>query len=366
MKVSIITIHRVLNYGTVLQAFATQELIKDLGCEVEIIDYITEVRGLKNIFLWYPESLKHSKLKKIMYILSRFPANLLKNISFSKFISEHYILTKQKYYTINDIKQNPPLSDVYLVGSDQVWNSKYNQMIDRGFFLDFGDTNVKRISFASSFGVSELEKNEFIETKKLLSNFNSISVREDTGVKIINNMGYDADLVLDPTLMLNSEKWSSYIKDKKIKRRYVLLFTLYNEDNGATKYARQIADELGIEVIQLYWKPKKRPGVDRIAIYKSPFEFLRYIRDAEYVVTNSFHGVAFALDFNKQFITVARSEFNSRLESILRLCRLESRYISNKFDINEALSTIDYSSVNEILENERKNSLSYLKQAIFE
>ncbi len=355
-----------MNYGTVLQAFATQELIKNLGYEVEIIDYITEVRNLKKIFLWYPESLRHSKFKKVMYILSRMPANLLKHITFSRFINRNYILTNRKYYTISDLEENPPMSDVYLVGSDQVWNSRYNQMVDRGFFLDFGDTNIKRISFASSFGVSDLDDAEFAQTKKLLSKFDAISVREDTGVKIINDMGYDAELVLDPTLMLNSEKWSSYIKDKKIKGRYVLLFIIYNEDNDATRYARRIADALGIKVIQLYWKPIKRPGVDKIAIYKSPFEFLRYIRDAEYIVTNSFHGTAFSLDFNKQFITVARSEFNSRLKSILRLCGLESRYITEKFDVNEALSMIDYSSVNIILENERQRSLIYLEQAIFE
>ncbi|MDD2391379.1 MAG: polysaccharide pyruvyl transferase family protein [Bacilli bacterium] len=365
MKVSIITIHRVLNYGTVLQSFATQELIKELGCEVEIIDYITEERNFKKIFLWSPKSLKNFKLRKVIYVLSRFPANLLKHLSFSQFINKYYLLTKRKYYTINDLKKNPPSSDIYLVGSDQVWNSKYNGGVDRGFFLDFGDENTKKISYASSFGSNELQKNDFIEINKLLSKFNFISVREDTGVKILNDMGYSAELVLDPTLMLNKDKWLSYIKSKKINRRYVLLFILYNEDNGATQYARKIADKLGLEVIQLYWKPIKRQGVDRIAIYKSPFEFLRYIRDAEYIVTNSFHGTAFAINFNKQFITVARSEFNTRLESILRLCKLENRYITKKINIKEVIKKINYTLVNEILEKERNKSLSYLEKAIY-
>lgn len=366
MKVALITIHRVMNYGTVLQAFATQELIKNMGCQVEIVDYITEVRKLKDIFLWYPTAFSDSKIKQAMYITSRFPANILKYITFNRFIKRNYQLTQKQYYTISDLTQDPPKADVYIVGSDQVWNSKYNQMIDRGFFLDFGDINTKRISFASSFGVSELDKNEFFETKRLLSKFNSISVREDSGVKIINKMGYNAKLVLDPTLMLNKETWSKYIEEKKIKGRYVLLFLLYNEDNGATEYARKIADKMEIEVIQLYWKPMKRPGVDKIAIYKSPFEFLRYVRDAEYVVTNSFHGTVFALNFNKQFITVARNEFNSRLESILRLCNIERRYITKEFDVSEALRKIDYSSVNRILQNEREKSMTYLKQALFE
>lgn len=366
MKVAIITIHRVLNYGTVLQAFATQELVRNLGYEVKIIDYVTEVRKLKDVFMWHPEHYKNSPLKKALFIASRLPANILKYITFKAFIDKNYDLTEEKYYSISDLKNNPPNADVYLVGSDQVWNSKYNQMVDRGFFLDFGDSSTKRISFASSFGVSKLDNSEFDVTKSLLSKFNRISVREDAGINIVEKMGYQAELVLDPTLMLDKEMWMNYIKEKQIRKKYVLLFLIYNEDNGATEYARKIADEKGIEVVQLYWKPIKRAGVDRIAIYKSPFEFLRYIRDAEYIVTNSFHGTAFALNFNKQFITVARSEFNSRLESILRLCDLENRFINNNFNITEVLDQIDYSKVNNILDYQRSKSKQYLKKALLE
>lgn len=364
MKVSLVTIHRVMNYGTVLQAFSTQEVIKELGHQVEIVDYITTVRTLKKVFFNVPKSLENSFLKRSIYILMRLPNNILKYIIFKNFRDKNYILTSKKYYKSSDLKKDPPISDIYLVGSDQVWNSKYNEIIDEGFFLNFGDEKTKKIAYASSFGFDKLPEDELEKTKELLSKFNLISVREKEGLDILNTMNLNGTMVLDPTLLFDKKKWMKYLKSEKIKEKYVLLFLLYNEDNGASDYAKKIANAKGIKVIQICWNPLKKRNVDKLALYKSPFTFLRYVRDAEYIVTNSFHGTAFAINFNKQFITVQRKEFNSRLESILRLCRLSDRYISKDFILSKILKDINYQNVNEILKDEREKSLEYLKNAL--
>ncbi|AOS98780.1 hypothetical protein ESP131_00035 [Exiguobacterium sp. U13-1] len=178
MKISIITIHRVLNYGTVLQAFATQEIIKKMGHQVEIIDYITEVRKPKDIFMAYPNHLSKNFIKKLFYILIRIPSNTLKFLTFNNFIKNNYKLSKEKFISISDLKKNPPDADAYIVGSDQVWNSQYNEMVDEGFFLEFGNNSVLRLSYASSFGVEFIEEDESKKVKGHLEKFNAISVRE--------------------------------------------------------------------------------------------------------------------------------------------------------------------------------------------
>lgn len=368
MKVNVITLHRVFNYGSVLQTYATQKSLEKLGYEVEVIDYITEVRTVKKIFLFYPESYKGSIIKKNIYILSRLIPNLLKYVSFKKFLSEHINLSKQKYINIDDLRNNPPNGDVYITGSDQVWNSDYNEMIDKGFFLDFGKEEVKRISYAASFGKSELAEWEKEETLKLLKKYDYIGVREQKAIEILEDLGIEkARLTLDPTLLLTRSDWCELINQgskKKNTDKYVLLFLLYNEDNGATSYARKIADEKGIKVIQLCWKVKAPKDVDEIATYKNPIEFLQYMNDATYIVTNSFHGVAFAINLNKEFLVVPRKEYNSRLYNILEIAGLNNRIMNDQLDLKEALKEIEYRLVNDRIEKQRQISIDFLESAI--
>ncbi|AOS98779.1 hypothetical protein ESP131_00030 [Exiguobacterium sp. U13-1] len=175
---------------------------------------------------------------------------------------------------------------------------------------------------------------------------------------MIDNMNLNSSVVLDPTLVLSKKEWEHYLNPKKSnnKKKYLLLFLIYNEDNNATKYAREIADEKGLEVVQLNWKPVKKDGVDKIVLYKTPFEFLKYIRDADFIVTNSFHGTAFAINFNKEFVTVARKEFNTRLENILEDFNLKHRYVEKEFKISKLKETINYDEVNNILDEKRLES----------
>lgn len=189
MKVGVVTLHRVFNYGSALQAFATQIILEKLGCDVEIIDYITEVRTMKRILSYCHEKYRYSVLKRNLYILSRLGPNILKYLSFNSFVKKHLKLSKRKYYTIHDLRKFPPQKDVYITGSDQVWNSDYNEMIDKGFFLDFGPKNIKRISYAASFGKDSLDDNEKMLIFDLLKNYNHISVREKQAQNILSNIG---------------------------------------------------------------------------------------------------------------------------------------------------------------------------------
>ena len=244
MNIKIITLHRVFNYGSVLQTYATEKMFEKHGHKVEIIDYITEIRTLKKQFKITPPTLRQDMLHRSIYFFCKYFSLILKKRTFWRFLKKNVNLTRRKYITYNDLVENPPIADVYITGSDQVWNSKYNNGIDRGFYLDFTDSPNK-FAFAASFGMEQIPENELEETKRLLKKYKSITVREDEANVLLDKMKIDNHFVIiDPTLQLRKNDWLKLASKRLIKEKYVLLMLLYNEDNNATEYARKIADRM--------------------------------------------------------------------------------------------------------------------------
>jgi hypothetical protein len=270
-------------------------------------------------------------------------------------------LTK-RYVTADDLQRDPPEADLYVTGSDQTWNSQYNEGIDRGFFLDFLPDTARRIAFVSSFGKTELDKGEIEETKRLLRRYEKISVREDSAVKIITDMGLEAPThLMDPTLMLDKEEWLKIASPRLVKEPYLILMLLYNEDNHATEYARKIADEKGLKLVKISWEMKKPHLVDQLFTHRSPADFLSLFYYAGFVVTNSFHGLAFSLNLEKQFIMVPRNEFNSRIESLLRLVDQSNRLVTSEEEAHiESAKEIDYKVIKERFSAERQRTYEFL------
>lgn len=360
MKIVIITMHRIFNYGSVLQAYATQQLFQRRGHDVELIDYISEERTLRKQLYTIPENVKNDFFHKFFYLFFKRFSIYLKKKTFWRFVENNIHLTKRQYISYQDLLDNPPQGDLYITGSDQVWNSKYNQGIDKGYYLDFTDSDNK-VSFVSSFGMTEIPKEEKNETQRLLLKYKHLSVREDSAQSILTQLGMKSFLLLDPTLQLTKEEWRPMASKRLIKEKYVLLMLLYNEDNNATLYARKIADALGVTLVKLSWEMKKPSFVDILMTHRSPEDFLSLFNYAEFIVTNSFHGLAFSINLNKQFIVVERNEFNSRIESLLKLTGLEGRLVGKeRFHMDKVLSNIDYQPVNAKLDFERKKAEEYI------
>lgn len=364
MKASVITMHRIYNYGSVLQTYATQKILEDFGFECEIIDYISPYRAKKPLFMEYPPSLEGKKLKRIIYYAAKIPSFALKDITFGGFIKKYIHLSKNQYITNDDILKAPPTADIYITGSDQVWNSKYNHGVDKSYYLNYAALGAKKIAFVSSFGKSELEENEINEIKPMLKTYSAISVREDSGVEILSEMGIDSVCLIDPTLQIEKQDWMLLSSKRLIKDKYLLLFLLYNEDNGATEYAVKIAQEKGLKVVKLSWELKKPEGVDKLFTHRKPQDFLSLFSNADFVVTNSFHGVAFSINLNRQFVFVPRSEFNDRIMSLLRKTGLENRVVKSGNYLDISMQSINYEPVNRILEEERKTAKRFLTNAL--
>lgn len=364
MKIAIITLHRVFNYGSVLQTYATQKVFENAGYEVEVIDYITEQRTNRRLFCGVPDFIKQDFVHKSTYLLAKFFSVLIKKKTFGGFLRKNVRLTSKKYITIQDLISNPPKADVYVTGSDQVWNSVYNEGIDRGFFLDFVPENIPRVAFVSSFGKEYLDEWEIEKTFSYLKRYKVISVREDSAANIIENLGLDKPVqLIDPTLQITDKEWLNIASRRLVKEPYLILMLLYNEDNHATEYARKIADEKGLKLVKLSWEMKRPLMVDQLFTHRSPENFLSLFAYAEFVVTNSFHGLAFSINLKKQFVVVPRQEFNSRIESLLTLTNLTDRMVSTEEDVKACIhQTIDYGQVEVNLMEERQKAKNFISE----
>lgn len=365
-KVEIITIFDNTNFGTYLQALALALTIQKLGFQVEIIDYI---RPGQSEEAW--EKFANNFIKKIYYTLWEFPRWRKLRCECHDFVNCFVSISKTQYKSYKELKANPPLADIYVTGSDQVWNSIYNEGIDRSFYLDFAPTGCKRVAYAASIGMSEIPYDEIENTKRLLSKYSAITVREADARRILFELGFkDVPVVLDPTLLLDRYSWTQITKHfKQIKTEpYLLVYSV--EDKTQNKlieyYAQLMSHRHGWKIYEISYNGyfRRLKFADKHFLQVSPDLFVQLMLNAEFVIVSSFHGTAFSINFNKQFLTVTPNRFNSRVDNILTLCNLKDRLVnSSSFDINK-LKQIDYSQVNNIIENERIKSIDLLKSML--
>lgn len=363
-KVAVITMHRIYNYGSVLQTYATQKVFEKERAKCEIIDYISPYRTKRLMFWDYPPKLKGKKIRRILYYAGKIFSFILKDFTFGSFIKKNLSLSQNQYVTNKDLLDNPPEADVYVTGSDQVWNSIYNHGIDESYYLNFAAKNARKAAYAASFGVTELNKEEQHTIRPLLSEYFILSVRENSAVSILKNMGFESVCLIDPTLQLCKEDWLTISSKRLVKSRYLLLFLLYNEDNGASLYAKYVAEKKGLKIVKLSWELKKPKDVDILFTHRKPQDFLSLVAYADFIVTNSFHGVAFSINLNRQFIFIPRSELNGRIESLLKLTGLENRMIQKENNLYVIEKNIDYTLVNSKLNEERKKTRNYIQKIL--
>lgn len=354
-SVSFITIHFGANFGSVLQTIATSRILKDLNCKVICINYI------QDRWTWNAYFKVRNPFRLVKRILNS-PIEYANRYIYQSYL-EKYVELTPKIYRRNFSKKCPK-SDFYITGSDQVWNSKHNQGIDTTYYFD--KVEAPKIAYASSFGQEQLGEREYAYVKQLLSNYDHISVREESGKKIVESMGFQAEHLLDPTFMLNKEEWGKYMSPRIIKDDYLLVYTPYNtvDKQAIFDAAYAIAKDKNLKVITFSWDWRKDRMADHTIRFANPGDFLSLMHYATYVITNSFHGTAFSINLNKQFSVFMPSSFSTRISSIIKLCGLQSRIVPEQFSIEQSKEYIDYTSVNKVLDAERKKSIEFLIQAL--
>ena len=364
-NITILTFQRAKNYGAVLQAFALKTALRSI-CEhnVEILDYDFVVAGMNdNLKNHYK---KRGKVKFIIFIfikiIEKFLGTLFINsikkreIKITSFIDKYLINPNQKRYNIGNVKTID--SDLYIVGSDQVWNYSIAGG-DKTFFLEFVPEKSKKFSYAASFGFEDV----FLKYKKecidLLRNFEGISLREPIGYDVLSKEIKEPFIHIDPTLLLDASVWSGFTADTGEK--YILVYNVI-PPNKLYKAAKETAKKKRLKMIEItsgfssfILNPKSKKLLD-----KSPEEFVSLIANAEYVFTTSFHGTTFSVLFKKKFFTElnCNNYYNHRVENLLNLLGLEERAIDNCG--GDFSKEINWDSVDGKLNAERKKSFDYL------
>jgi hypothetical protein len=361
-KVGVINFHRAINYGAVLQAYALAESIKKMGCNPIILDYKNQLIERQ----YNPKYISNKSLKGIMSSILTYSRKKKKRDKFEGFRAKYFHLQEISNLYSSESAEQLKNYKAFVAGSDQVWNYSLTDY-DKAYFLDFVSDPQKKNSYAASFGFDKIPDEYIEEYRVLLESFNYISVREEQGSEIIKNLlNRHAEVVLDPTMLLSKEEWGRITKEDKINKDYILIYQLAGSQS-LLDFAVKLSKQTNCKIINISDAIRKRIKA-KYFTGVGPQEFLGLFNNASYIVTNSFHGTAFSIIFNKPFFVELQpppAKTNSRLENVLDTFDLRSRQIIN--GTNEDIFTnIDYVTVDKKLESERKRSLDYLKRILDE
>ncbi len=378
MKVATLTLPLHSNYGGNLQAFALQRALVNLGHEAVLLNYrkghahrspLRRVASkIKSILL--------SKNKGSAFAFSENEQEII-NKNHNDFISK-YINKSHPLYDEASLRKFVLESKVecVIVGSDQVWRPKYTPAISP-FFLNFINKapQIKKISYAASFGVDiwEYTNSELSVCKELIADFDAVSVRESIAVDMCKEFfSVQAEHVLDPTLLLSKDEYIDLFEKSNLPSFQGKIFSyVLDSDENKTTFLNQISTNLGKEIFTTYPKKhiKVEPVISNMLDYQFPSveTWLKSFYDADFVVTDSFHGTVFSIIFNKPFIAICNNERGSaRFKSLLQMFSLENRLVYDMatIDLNLINSPIDYAQVNKELDLQRIKSLGFLSEAL--
>ena len=357
MKVRLMTFHTPKNYGAVLQAFSLMSYLKTLYDDVKVIDYNTPALRAK-----YPLRAKSTNLKRTVINLLLLPSEKKRKSKFEKFdkfVNENMDLT-ERYESLSELVSALPAADIAFTGSDQVFNPSRIEEERKAFYLDFFPDNVKKVSYAASFGVSTIPKDKEAEITGYLKKFNNISVREESGKKIVENLITDsAEVVLDPVFLNDKEFWTNSAKPySKEFENYLLYYRLLGTA-GSDEAAKRIAKQKGLELVTVNCTFCKTP-IGSVLWDVGPQEFLYLYKNADFIVTDSFHGVAFSAIFEKQFVfTDTHPVTKERGYNLLTNLEIQDKAYIENYSLDKA---IDYKETSEILAKQIANSQNFIKK----
>ncbi len=357
MRIGIITFQETNNYGAILQNFALQHTIKKMGHEPETIDY-------RSRYISKPYKLSHLKNKG----MAKYLFGVAGYICYLPRQKRNDVFRKLIKYSLpvmyNELPSLNAKYDCFITGSDQVWNVQLTGYDDT-YFLGFVQDSKKKNSFAASIGMSCLSDSDQSWYKEKLQDFQNITVRETRAVGVLNDfLEKKVKDVVDPVFLLQAEEWNTLVKSSTSSEEYILVYQL-GLSKELVKYAKGCAKEYKCKLI---FVPFPLVGIARgkYAFGAGAGDVLNYIRHAKYVITDSFHGTALSIIFNKKFTTLVsgtHSSVSSRLIDMLKNFELEDRMWNPNFKLHKE---INYAHTNELLVNERQKAFILLSQILNE
>lgn len=365
MKIGILTYHRAENYGALLQAYALKTYLQNLGHEVSFVDYWPKYHS-DYFSIFHIDFFKSRNFKgKIAMLLRLALWGIPKYIRKSRlqgFMYDHLGLSRYPKYTNDDYKTED--YDVVVYGSDQIWRKQNLGSVgyDKWYF---GSDNVsadRKITYAASMGSISVIKEDNAYVKDQMEHFSNISVREDVLQEYLSVFGITSKLVMDPVFLLSIKDWQKIAEPTPVKGKYILFYNLLNSQESV-QFVNQLSKEKKIPVVEINKQLSFSRLLNKRYVSCSSVEhFLRLIMDAEFVVSNSFHGVAFSVIFEKQFYSVGMKERSSRVESLLTSLGIPEKYSDDGHNFDG--SNIDYSIVKNRLNELTTYSKDYLYSSL--
>lgn len=361
MKAGIITFHFVNNFGGVLQAFALQKTIEEqFDAEAEIIDYRNRFICFTDWVRLFPITTNLSEIRSGLGTMRLRKKRLKK---FDAFLKEHMMLTK-RYNSTASLKADVPDCDKYICGSDQIWNPMLTAGVNGAYYCDFVKDPAKKFSYAASFGSLNLKKRQLREVKKYLLELGEISVREEEAIPYVKRVsGRDAVQTIDPVFLVSEKEWKkAAVLPSDIPENYILLYIMQH-DESVYSYARKLKSQTKLPVVEISRYGYKPSFIDRTLIDVGPSEFLGLFQNAQYIVSNSYHGLAFSVIFNKKLCLVPSRRFRGRIDSLLKLLDIEKNTAPHD---NDLLISFDDEGLREKILSERKKAIDYLRRNLFD
>lgn len=382
-KIALICNTYIRNYGSILQSYAMYSIVKQLGYDVNVINYKDIPRGITTqikltLFIRIPMLFRIKEIKKkinsIIATNQKEYVDIIKKRSkaMDTFVHNNFTFTK-KCNSISDVRDVIEDYDKILIGSDQLWGIA--EIIRDYHTLNFVPENKPKIAYATSFGVDHLPKFIHSATKRFLKRINQLSVRESSGAQIIKNISdRTAKVVVDPTLLISAEEWSSIAGERKIKEPYIFCFFLGNNPIHRN-FAKQFQMHTNLPIVSMLYLDEYIPSdTDYANIYindASPNEFINLIKNAEYIICDSFHASVFSIIFKKHFFTLDRykqtssNSRNTRIHSLFQKLGITNHHIDINSNIDNLLKMeTDYNIVHLKLNAWKNMSLEYLKEAL--
>lgn len=357
MKTAILTFHNTRNCGAALQAYALQKAINDMGVDCKILDYRCDaiVSAYRIIPFWKCRGVK--ALVKWCLTARR---DRVTQKKFDRFIQKHFHCSH--VYENATVYQANEHFDGFVVGSDQVWNMHLNGK-DQTYLLDFAEDSACKIAYAASMGYRTVPAEIKDTFTTCLGRFHAVSVREIPAQASIEELtGKKPELVLDPTLLLDKADYDAFTASNVPKKPYIFVYTIADTPHIA-QAAKELSNQTGLPIVWGHMSYYRKPGAKNVTTL-CPEEFVDYIRNASYVLTSSFHGMALSVVLEKQFfydLDAKPQNNNSRLETLASLLKLEDRLLTDKNDLL-AKTRINYDSVNALKARIKADSLAFLER----
>lgn len=376
MRIAIITFSRAKNYGGVLQSYALYQYLSRMGHEPFFIDYIPERSNIYNPKLFVKRTTDKSKVwgkngfTRFVWKALYFEKIKKDYLKFSTFIQKECTFS-DRYFSNEELMRHPPQADIFMVGSDQVWNSDYapGKQLELPFYLPF--TTGKKISYASSFGNSFIPEDQKEKVAELLRPFQALSVREETGKQLLEELGLKATVVADPTLLFDGNFWAQKCILQNVSGPYILLYQV-KFDARTYKVAKELSKKMKCRLIILSMnRTDIRKCPQKVIMAPTVEEWLSYIKNANLVYTDSFHASVFSILFHTSFIvnSASRKNMASRISNLLRLAGLEDLEMMD-FNVEEgiqkATEKVDWNKVDAQIQKIRTFSIQWLREAIAE